>query len=246
MPADLIVYGLVAAGLIFWLRSILGTRNGDERDRSAPLLKQGEAEKSNVVALDGSVVDTSSKLSNPEGLITELMENPKGNMAIADRTAELFLLELARADHSFDVYKFLQAAQDAFVYVVESFADGDRDTLKELLSPEVYKAFDGAISKRENAGERVQTEIHSIKSSEIIEGRFEGKKACVTIRFVAEETCVTKDSNGEILYGHPEKVSQMRDIWTFARDIKSRDPRWLVIETREDGAGDNEIIPNSH
>lgn len=244
MPADLLIYALLAAGLIFWLRSILGTKNGEERDRSAPYLKSAEDKGNNVVALNGAPID--AKVSNPEGLIKELMENPKGNMAIESRSAELFLLDLARADRSFDVYKFLQAAQDAFVYIVESFGDGDRHTLKELLSPTVYDAFDASISARENRGHKMQTEISSIKKSEIIEGRFEGRKAYVTIRFFADETSVTRDANGEIISGHPEKVTVMRDVWTFARDLKSRDPRWLVVETREDGAEDNLTIPNTY
>ena len=26
----------------------------------------------------------------------------------------------------------------------------------------------------------------------------------------------------------------MTDVWTFTRDVKSSDPRWLVSETRDD------------
>ena len=36
MSADILLYALVAAGLVFWLRNILGTRHGDERQRSNP------------------------------------------------------------------------------------------------------------------------------------------------------------------------------------------------------------------
>lgn len=239
MPADLIIYGLIAAGLIFWLRSILGTRNGEERDRANPYLRK---EEENITSGDES---TETKAINAERLIEELSDNPKGNMSIASKNVEMGLVEIARIDRGFNVYKFLQAAQDAFVYIVESFGDGDRDTLKELLSPAVYKAFDQSITTREKAEETMVTEIHAIQKSDIIETRLEGKKAFITVRFYAEETSVTKDKNGEILYGHPEKITQMRDVWTFCRDLKSRDPRWLVTETREDGEGDNEIIPNT-
>lgn len=243
MPVDLLFYGLVAAGLIFWLRSVLGTRSGGERDRSNnPYLKTIEGNAS-PPQQDGS---SDSKQFSAETLIEELARTPKGNMSIANRTAENMLVDVARVDRSFDVYKFLQAAQDAFVYIVESFADGDRETLKELLDPAVYNAFDGAIAAREKSGETMKTEIHAITKSEIVGGRLEGKKAFVTIRFLAEETSITKDESQNIIHGHPGKITQMRDVWTFCRDLKSRDPRWLVVETREDGDGDNAMIPNTH
>ncbi len=241
MTAELIVYALVAAGLIFWLRSILGTRSEDDANRPAPRLEIGENGK--LINLDQVEADSAS---NGAAMIEELAQTPKGNMAIGGAAAKTGLLEITQNDRSFDVYVFLQAAQDAFAFVVESYADGDRDTLKDLLSPEVYDAFDGAIAAREKSGEIVETEIHAIQKSEVIEARMDGKTALVTVRFWADETSVTKDEDGVILHGHPDKTTQMRDLWTFSRDTKSRDPRWLVVETREDGINDNELIPNTH
>lgn len=242
LPADLIVYGLIAAGLIFWLRSILGTRNGDERERSNPYLSEGAGGVdvgANVLAFDG-------KMQNGEAGIIELAQNPKGNMAIDGKNVESGLIEVAKFDRGFDIITFLRAAQDAFVFVVESFAEGDRETLKDLLAPQVYDAFEGAIAAREQAGEVMKTEIRGIKISEVQAARLENSRAVITVRFVAEETTFTKDSSGEILSGHPEKTTQMHDVWVFARDLKSRDPRWMVVETREGGAEDNLTVPNTH
>ncbi|PCJ99034.1 MAG: hypothetical protein COA45_06210 [Zetaproteobacteria bacterium] len=240
MTAELIVYALVAAGLVFWLRSILGTRDSDDRT-VAPMNLNSEG---NVVGIHGAEVPSGA--DQKVSLIEELAENSKGNMSIDGQAAEQGLIEITKLDRDFDVYVFLQATQDAFVYIVESFADGDRDTLKNLLGSEVYNAFDGAISAREKANETAVTEIHAIKKSEIVEASIERKVALVTVRFWADETSVIKDENSNIIHGHPEKTTLMRDVWTFSRDLKSRDPRWLVVETRDDGDGDNEIIPNTH
>ena len=235
------VYAIVAAGLIFWLRSILGTRSQDEMDQPAPRLELGEDGK--VINLDAP--DT-QKTPDKLALIEQLAENPKDNMSIAGPVPVIGLTEIAKADRDFDVYEFLKATQDVFVYVVESFADGDRDTLQNLLSAEVFDAFDGAITDRERAGETMQAEIQSIQKSEIVEARLDGKQALVTVRFFADEVSVTYDEDQTIIAGHPDKPTQMRDLWTFARNIKSRDPRWLVVETREDGVNDIETIPNTH
>lgn len=242
MTAELMVYALVAAGLIFWLRSILGTRDGEERENNVVPLELNSEGK--IVSLGGG--DSSDKGESKAALIEELAKTSKGNMSISNGAAELGLIDITKHDRDFDVYVFLQATQDAFVYIVESFADGDRETLENLLGADVYKAFDGAITAREEAKETAVTEIHAIKKSEIVEASLNGKKALVTVRFWADETSVIKDENSNILHGHPEKTTLMRDVWTFARDLKSRDPRWMVVETRDDGDGDNEIIPNTH
>lgn len=239
MTVELMVYALIAAGLVFWLRSILGTR--DEDDVQRPPLNLEIDEKGKIVG-----IDSGDNTGNAVALIEELAQNPKGNMAIAASHVEQGLIDITKSDSKFNVYDFLQAAQDAFVFVVESFAEGDRETLQDLLGTEVYESFEGAIIAREKAGETMNTEIHAITSSEILEARVEGKNAFVTVRFLASETSVIKDEEGTIISGHPDQTTQMRDVWTFSHVLKSRDPRWLVVETRDDGVEDNDIIPNTH
>ncbi len=238
MTAELLVYALVAAGLIFWLRSILGTGSDDGKTRPAPRLELDS---------EGKVIDLDAPNANDKGaLVNELAEAGKGNMSIDNESAQDVLHEIVKIDQDFDVYVFLQAAQDAFVYIVESFADGDRETLEDLLGKDVFTAFSNAIDDREKTGETMMNEIQSIQKSEIIEARIENRRdAFVTVRFWAQETSVTRDADGEIISGHPDKTIDMRDVWTFTRDLKSKDPRWLVVETRGDFEGDNDIIPNA-
>ncbi len=234
------IYAIIAAGLIFWLRSILGTRNDSDAERPAPEMKIDIEGK--IINLGEAKEDTKDILDS----IKQLIDNPKGNMSISGQSAELGLVDIAKIDKAFDVSVFLQAAQDAFAYVVESFAEGDRETLEGLLGDDVFKAFDKAISIREKSGDIMETEIRSINKSEITEAGLNGNEAVVTIRFWADETSVTKDSDGKIISGDPDKTTLMRDVWTFSRNLKSSDPRWLVIETREDGEDDNDTIPNTH
>lgn len=240
MTAELMVYGLIAAALIFWLRSILGTRSEDDPKVSTTKIELND---------DGKIITIGFPESNTEGdrlaAIEHLFEEEKSNLAIENPQARDGLIDIAKIDIKFDVHDFLQATQDAFVYVVESFADGDRETLVDLLSPQVYEAFDGAISQREESGEVMQAEIQSIKKASVVEARLEGKRAFVTVRFLAEEMTQITDKEGNLIQGHPDKITQMRDVWTFFRDLKSSDPRWIVVETREDEIDDNLTIPNT-
>ena len=241
MTAELMIYALIAAALIFWLRSILGTRSDDD-----PYVSVAKLELNN----EGKIIT----IGFPEGegsddrlmAIEQLYEEEKGNMAIENPQARDGLIEIASVDTRFNIQTFLQATQDAFVYVVESFAEGDRETLADLLSPQVYEAFDKAISVREEAGETMQAEIQSIQKSSVVETRLEERRVFITVRFLAEEMTHVTDIDGNIIHGHPDKITQMRDVWTFFRDLKSSDPRWVVVETREDETDDNITIPNTH
>lgn len=241
MSGELLLYALVAGGLVFWLRSILGTRHGEERDRSEGIV---------AMSNEPSVAETPSSKEtadvNISAQIDELFQKQEGTISIENASAKSGLLDIAKADKAFDVKFFLEAVQDVFAMVVEGFGDGDKEMLQDLLAADVYKAFEGAIDAREAAGETLENEIQAISKAEILEAKLDNKKAVITVRFIASEVTLTKDKDGEIIAGNPDKSVHMRDIWTFSRDTKSRDPRWFVIETRGDFEGDNETIPNSH
>lgn len=242
MPADLIIYMIIAAGLIIWLRNILGTRSGDERQRPNPYLQSEKPKESK----DGKEYpyEGVEKVISAEDRIIQLAQQPNRNMAVDNKTAENGLLEISKQDKKFDIQQFLTGAQDAFVMIVEAFADGDRETLKGLLADPVYKAFDGAIREREAAGEKIQAEIQAIRKADVIDALVKDKTAFITVRFTADETRIVRDSDGEIISGDPQKTTKMRDVWTFGRKIAAKDPRWLVYETRED-AEDNDLMPNA-
>ena len=248
MPADLLIYALVAAGLVFWLRSILGTRNGSERERPNPFTPEAqearEAQKARERAAKatGAATPTSGPApalglgANLEPGMTPALDR---NMSVL-ASAEPGLMEIARADRSFDTLNFLRGAQDAFVMIVEAFAHGDRDTLKPLLAEPVFKAFAQVITERETTGQKASVEIHAIKKAEIIAARLERRDAFVTVRFTAEETNVLRDSTDLILHGNPERVTETIDVWTFVRDTRSREPGWLLIETNDEDAAQQE------
>lgn len=240
MAADLIIYGIVAAGLVLWLKNTLGTRHGDERQRPNPYLTADvDEEGGNVINLNVAPANVA------EDQINELFENPKNNLSIDSEDAQAGLIDIAKADKSFDIARFMDAAQDAFAYIVESFAEGDRETLKDLLGEKVYAAFDGAIDQREKDGHVMEAEILGFKTVAVHEARLEGKTAYIAVRFHADEITVTRDKKDKIIAGHPERTIEMRDLWVFSRDVNSRDPRWLVTETRDDIEGDNDHIPNA-
>ena len=138
---------------------------------------------------------------------------------------------IATADPSFDAKHFITGARTAYEMIVTSFAAGDRRQLRSLLSREVYNRFDAAITERENRGETAETRFVSVDGSTITAAELRKSTAQITVRFVSKLVSSTRDRNGTVIDGNAEKVTDVTDVWTFARDVTSRDPNWKVVAT---------------
>lgn len=213
IPTDIIIYAAVAVALVVWLMRILGTRSGSERQRPNPFTLPVPQEGAPV---EMAPVKTPQPLRN---ITTDV---------------EAGLVQISLADRNFEPSRFIENAKDAFAIVVTAFADGDRETLRDLLSPDVFRSFDAALDAREKAGKKVVTEVHGVNSADILEAGLTGSAARITVRFKADETYVETDAAGKTVAGHPDKIVTMTDVWVFSRDVKSADPRWFVVETRDD------------
>ncbi len=242
MPADIIIYAIIAAGLAIWLRNLLGTNPGDEQRPTSAKGQMQQVQNAHHLELP---LELGEQKKTPEELIAQYAHDRTGALLIDNKTAENGLLDILAADKNFDIKFFFEASQDVFAMVVEAFADNDRGILRDMLSEPVYNAFERVMTAREQAGERAVAEIHSIQKTKIIEAGVQGKKASITVCFEAGETSAIYNKDGELIAGHPDKTTNMTDIWTFSRDLKSKDPRWLVTETRGDFEDDNETIPNA-
>jgi predicted lipid-binding transport protein (Tim44 family) len=51
------------------------------------------------------------------------------------------------------------------------------------------------------------------------------------VRFVSQLVSVTRDKTGAVVDGNADQVTDVTDIWTFSRDLASRDPNWKLIAT---------------
>ena len=135
------------------------------------------------------------------------------------------------ADPSFDGKHFIAGARAAYEMIVTAFAEGDRRQLRNLLSREVFDGFDAAITEREGRGETAETRFVSIDGSTITAAELRARTAQITIRFVSKLVSATRDRSGNVIEGNAEKVTDVTDVWTFARDVSSRDPNWKVVAT---------------
>jgi len=154
---------------------------------------------------------------------------PQADRALepADETVTLSGLAAVRArDPSFDVERFLSGARSAYEMTVRAFAAGDRTTLRNLLAPAVMAGFDTAIAARESEGRSESVEfLHAPRADlEKVEVPPNGDLARLTVRFLGEFRNRSKGPEGEAV-----EDRRTAELWTFERNLRSRDPNWMLI-----------------
>ncbi len=228
---DIILLAAVAGFLVLRLRSVLGRRGGHEEppERYDPF----KAEKPEGTAEDKVVhLPDRSEKSESDRPVGEDLSASAGGSTDPDTPLAAGLTQIKLADSGFDETTFLDGAKGAFDMIINAFGQGDTRTLRPLLSNDVYEDFAGAIKARVEAGETLETTLIGVKEAELIEAELQGRTAFATIKFVSEQINVTRDADGEVVDGDPNHVASITDIWTFARNTRSRDPNWTLVATR--------------
>ena len=217
---DIILLGLLAGFIAFRLYSVLGRRTGHERSREEQLrLPDGAEPNPKPAAAKDNVVT-----------LPERPAQAGAGSAGATPLARA-LTDIKLADRSFDNERFLSGARSAYEMIVTSFARGERDVLRPLLSEDVFDTFERAIKSREARNVRVDFTFLKLKSSRISGAEMKGRTAEVTVTFESEVMMAGYDPSGALVEGDAKTPHSVTDIWTFARDTGSRDPNWALVAT---------------
>lgn len=225
-----IIFLALAVFIFLRLRNVLGQRTGNERppfDRAARNVLHG-AQDNNVVPIPGAVIDQAPP--SPTADVVPPTDRWKG-LAEPGTPLAQGLDAIAAQDSSFDPRHFLSGAKSAYEMIVLAFANGDRRALKDLLSGDVYESFEAVIRDREKHEQKTETRFVSIDKAELVGAEARDRSAQLTVRFVSQMITVTRDKAGSIVDGSADTVADITDVWTFARDITSRDPNWKLVGT---------------
>ena len=230
-----IIFLALAVFIFLRLRSVLGQRTGRERPPYDPYSARDVVRSPSPPSPAADKVVTlptpAAEAARPAEPAKPSGERWKG---IADTGSPVAsgLDAIAGADSGFDAQHFLTGARAAYEMIVTTFAEGDRRQLRSLLSREVFDGFDAAITERENRGETAETRFVSIDGATITAAEVRNRTtAQITVRFLSKLVSATRDRSGTVIDGNADKVTDVTDVWTFARDVTSRDPNWKVIAT---------------
>lgn len=203
---------LILAGitvfLLLKLKNVLGTKTGHERP---PTQVQRQAE-------------------TPRPRPVEVVEEPETDDS--DPKAAAFA-RMRQVEPGFAPGEFESGARKAYEMLLMAFENGDKKTLEQYLSPDVYQSFASVIDQRADEGLTVDARFIGLREARITGARFDEEDgvAEIDMHFVAEVVTVVRDSEHRIVEGDPNEVRREYDDWTFGRQMGAKDPNWLLIST---------------
>lgn len=219
MITEIVILAMIAIFLGLRLYSVLG-RRAEHEEESVPQRFEGPKEKpANLDTKPQATATATPTRATPiEGLMPAV---------------ERGVRDIASADNRFDITSFIEGARGAYGMVLEAFWTGDRETLRELCDDDVFEGFSSAIDAREEAGETLDNTLIRVEETRIHSASLDGRIARISVLFVADIAAVTRDKDGNVIAGSLDDAIDSRDIWTFSRNIASKDPNWVLDETDE-------------
>lgn len=212
----IVILALVALFIGLRLYAVLGERTGHEQ----PILKPADPDARLDQPIHAAPREP-AKANDPGDLAYLPMAGPGVRALLA-------------TDPGFDVGRFLEGAAAAYRMILESFWKGDLEAIKPHVAPHVYETFADAVEQRTKDGHTLENRLVALEPAVITEAAVENGQAIVTVRLEADIAAVTRNAQGEVVAGSMSDAVQTRDRWTFRREITSRDPNWLLIETDEE------------
>ncbi len=128
--------------------------------------------------------------------------------------------------------QFLEGAEIAYETIINSFAKGDKKSLKDLVTEEMNKNFESAIEERNSKNIKSELTFIGIKSSTIEKFEKTAEALFFTVKFISEIISFKKDKDNNVIEGDPNKIKTVIDRWKFTRKISSMNPNWHLAETK--------------
>jgi len=233
---DIILFAAVAAFFVLRLRSVLGKRTGHQqpptgRDPFKAARREGEREEPEEGAEGEKIIPLPDRTRDEAAAEPGPADRGAAAAGAAEGLSGAGLARIKMADKSFEESQFLAGAKAAFEMIVAAYAEGDTKALRPLLANDVYNDFAGAIEERRKNNQTLETTLVGINEAEIVEAELQGRTAFVKVRFRSEQVNTLRDAEGRIIEGDSNAVTKVTDIWTFARNTRSRDPNWSLVAT---------------
>jgi predicted lipid-binding transport protein (Tim44 family) len=223
----IIILALVAVFILFQLRRTLGKKTGFDPSNESHKDQGGAPYQS-----------AKNRQTDGEDNVVQIRpdaEQPKSVVNLGLNTSSPFydtIEKINQIDRSFTVRSFFDGAEYAYGMVLNAFWDKDRKSLRSMLSRQVFDQFDGAIKQVEQQKHHSDNKLMDIEKIDLVEVSLTGSLAEISVEFTSHMIMVTRDEEGKLVEGNEDKPIKVLDIWTFCRDVKSRDPNWTLVATR--------------
>lgn len=203
---DILIFGVIAVFLILRLKNILGSKTG----------------------YDSSDIKKDNKEKNFSNIIP--LKSDKNNVIYDQKNKDLD--KVKEIDESFNADDFLSGSRTFFKMVLESFTNGDLNTVKNFIKPSVLESFKNAIEDRNKDNETLIIDLKSIEKNEILSYKITKTVVKITVAFQSKQIIALMDKNDELIDGDMDKEIVVKDEWVFERKINYKNPNWSLVQTK--------------
>ena len=186
---DIIIFAAIAVFIIYRLRSVLGKRTGFQKKPP-----------------DQQFVKKQDTKEKDEVKIPQLRES--------EQKLETIYKKIPTFEHRV----FLEGAKKAFEIIITAFNKGDKDTLTNLVSDDVYRAFERASNDGLN---NPKSQFYSLLIDGIDHTKVENGKITIGVNFISEQ----------IISDNEEDIVKNKDTWVFQKPENSNGPAWTLVST---------------
>jgi len=155
-------------------------------------------------------------ISEPKPQETKKQEDVQKIPSLMDNETKLEVVY--KKVNNFNHREFLDGAKKAFEIIISSFNNGDKKTLKNLVSKDVYSAFEKAIDEKTNNPE---SQFYSLIVEGIADAKVENDTISISVNFISEQ--MLNNDEGSIV--------KNKDTWTFEKAVNSSSPIWILTQT---------------
>ncbi len=218
---DIFILAMIAVFIINRLRNSLGKKTGNESD-----IAQKFSQKSSKFSE-----------SNPDKEIEKSKKQfrePKKTILHENSSINEKLNNIVKLDSDFTVESFVDGAKKAFEYILVRYSEDDMKSLKPLLATEIFNNFSDQIKQRQNKKHQLGITILKIDDPEIVDINIDKNKLCfIKVEFKSQQVQTTRDSKNKIIDGNDNLILNIKELWTFSKEIKNKNPNWVLEEIEE-------------
>ena len=217
---DILILAMIAVFIINRLRNVLGKKTGNEQD----IVEKFSRNKTNF------------KESPPDQISenkARKTEKPRDIFFHQDPTINDNLRKIHKLDNNFELQSFLDGSKKAFEFIIKNYSEENLDSIKSLLSKNIFNDFDAQIKKRIQKSQDLDITIIGIKNAEIVSANLRSSNAAISVKFSSEQVHILKDPKGKVIEGDSNQILTINEDWTFSKNMKNKDPNWALEKIEE-------------
>lgn len=213
--SETVFFLFIAVMLGVYLHGILGKENEED-----------EHLKESCKDCFSGVFEAEDKPENQQDIVVDAME------IVEDDALLTKVNELRKTLPNFDPMDFMEKAKKASEIICNAYIENDRDTLKNLLSSEVFDLFITNLENLQKKEHVVENLMFSVLSCKFYAIKDSKEKVSIAMRVISEQCNVIRDSKGNTVAGSDDHVVKHDEIWTFEHSTESNNNTWLVSNIR--------------